>query len=117
MTRAVIKTKNGLRIEIEGTVDEITKVVLDVKKKIEKMEEARSVQKAKTKAGATSFILKLKDDGFFTKPKTLVQVKEKLAENGLIYEITSLSAVLLGLVRRRELGRVKTEKGWGYVKR
>jgi len=117
MTKAVIKTKNGLRIEVEGTVDEITKIVADVKKKIEKIEEARAVQKAKTKAGATDFILKLKDDGFFNKPKTLVEVKEKLAENGLIYEVTSLSPILLGLVRRRELGRVKTGKGWGYVKR
>jgi len=117
MVKAIIKAKNGLKIEVEGTTDEISKVVSDIKKKIEKTEEIKQIQRAKTKEGATDFILNLKNGGFFNKEKTLLEIKEKLAESGLIYETTSLSAIVLGLVRRRELGRVNTEKGWGYVKR
>lgn len=117
MVKTTIRTKNGIKIEVEGTPDEVSKIVSEVKKEIEKTEEFKAIKKAKSKAGATDFVIKLKADGFFDKPKNLAEIKEKLAEHGLIYPVTSLSSILIGLVRRRELGRIPTEKGWGYVKR
>ncbi|MCW1296725.1 MAG: hypothetical protein OH319_03525 [Candidatus Parvarchaeota archaeon] len=112
MVKAEIKTKNGTRIQIEGTPEEIEKILADIKRR----EEQLAVKK-KSKISATDFILKLREEGFFDKPKSILEIKEKLAENGLVYPVTTLSGVLLRLVRRKELGRIKIEKMWGYVKR
>ena len=112
MVKAEIKTKNGTRIRVEGTPEEVEKILSNIKRR----EEQLAVKK-KRKISATDFILKLREEGFFDKPKTILDIKEKLAENGLIYPVTTLSAVLIRLIRRRELGRIKTEKMWGYVKR
>lgn len=111
MAKALIKTKNGLKIEVEGTPEEIAKIVSDVKQKTEIM------KRTKQKVTATAVIRKLEEDGFFDKSRNLSEIKEKLAEHGLIYPITSLPSILLPLIRRRELGRTKTGKKWGYVKR
>ena len=116
MVKAKIKSKNGSQIHVEGTPEEISKIILDFKKREEHLAEIRATKKSRGKNTATSSILKLCEGGFFDKSRTLFDIKDKLAENGLIYPKTTLSGVLIGLVRRRELGRVKGEKMWGYVK-
>lgn len=117
MVKANIETKNGLKIVIEGTTEEITRVLSDIKRKEEDAALRKSIREKKKKSSATDFILKFKDESFFNKPKTLVDIKKKLAENGLIYPVSTLSGILIGLVKRRELGRIKVGKVWGYVKR
>src|SRR2546422_2980654 len=116
MAKAEIVSKDGTKITIDGTPEEIAKIIDDVKKKDErkKLKESFGVGGPTT---ATDFILELREQGFFNKPKTLAEIKTKLAENGLIYPVTSLSAVVLAQVRKRNLGRVKTGKFWGYVRR
>jgi len=114
MAKATVRAKDGTKFEIEGTPQEISKIIADVEKK---SGSTKSKNVNKKNASATDFILQLREQGFFRKPKSLVDVKAKLAENGLIYPVTSLSGVVLAQVRKRNLGRIKDEKIWKYVQR
>jgi len=72
------------------------------------------------KPGTTkSRMLLLKDEGFFTRPRSLAEVKDELSAHGWIHPQTALSGPLQGLVRERHLRRVKDQAGkkkvWKYV--
>lgn len=117
MAKARIQSTNGTRIDVEGSPEEIAKIISDVKRK-ESQQRTKEATGAKGKStNATDFVLELREQGFFDKPKALSEIKDKLAENGLIYPITSLSGVVLTQVRKKNLGRIKMEGRWGYVKR
>jgi len=60
-------------------------------------------------------VSELIDGGFFKKPKELSAIKIALQEQGHFYPITTLSGVLLRLVRKRDLRRIKDKKRWLYV--
>jgi len=66
-----------------------------------------------------SRILLLKDEGFFTVPRSLAQVKDELTAHGWIHPRTSLSGPLQELVQERHLRRIKDQAGkkkiWRYV--
>jgi hypothetical protein len=68
---------------------------------------------------AKSRILLLKNEGFFTVPRSLGEVKDELIAHGWILPRTSLSGPLQGLVRERHLRRMKSQVGkiklWKYV--
>lgn len=55
------------------------------------------------------------DGGFFKKPRDLASIKSALAEMGHHYPVTTLSPVMLRLVRRRSLRRIREQKRWMYV--
>lgn len=119
MAKATITTKSGVKIRLEGAPEEIRRVLDDVRRKegqLTKPQQRKSSDNKGT-ARATDGILALRDAGFFDRPKSLVQVKQALEEQGMIYPVTSLSGRVLELVRRRLLGRVKQNKMWHYVKR
>lgn len=111
MAKARIKSKSGISVEVEGTAAEISKVISEVEQKEQRQKERKS------SGSASDYILLLREQGFFKKPRSLVEIKNKLAESGLIYPITSLSAIVLFQVRKRNLGRVKEDKIWKYVQR
>jgi hypothetical protein len=54
-------------------------------------------------------------DDFFKKPKELGEIKKALEEQGHFYPRTSLSPMLIRLVRKKELRRLKDGKRWTYV--
>lgn len=60
----------------------------------------------------------LAGDGFFTEPRSLSEIQNKLAEHGWHYPQTSLSTPLIRLVRQRALRRLQTAEGnkrvWKY---
>lgn len=119
MAKAEIKSKDGTTIIVNGTPEEIAKIIEDVRKKDERRAE-RSEPKAEKPSRsrtATDYILELREQGYFNKPKSLGEIKDKLAEAGLIYPITSLSGVVLAQVRKKRLGRIKKDGIWGYVRR
>ncbi len=117
MARAHIESKDGTKIEVEGTPEEIARIISDVRKKEAQQRVKESEEGRRKSTNATDFVLELREQGFFDKPKTLAAIKDKLAENGLIYPITSLSGVVLAQVRKKNLGRVKEEGRWAYVRR
>jgi hypothetical protein len=129
MAKATVTTESGLRVVVEGSQEEVQNIIQQLGGGAGHSKRARRVASAKTgkhfasgKGGkrlptATDAILELKEEGFFDKPKALADIKEKLADQGMIYPLTSLSGVVLVLVRRRQLGRVRVDGRWSYVSR
>ncbi len=116
MAKANIETKNGTKILVEGTSKEINEVISSIQRREQLIERKRVLRKSRPET-ATSTIIELKDSGFFNKPKTIADIKVALAEKGMIYPSSSLSPILLRLVKKRRLSRIKKNKIWCYVKR
>jgi hypothetical protein len=54
-------------------------------------------------------------EGFFGQPRELGVVRLALKEKGHFYPVTTLSPLMLRLVRRKELRRIKEKNRWTYV--
>lgn len=125
MTKATIKTKSGTEIIIESDRKTIEEIVFALQRREdlkEKFKEEITKRKENISTGtkpqtATDAILKLKIDGFFKSRKSLSEIQVELERAGHIYPNTSLSPILLRLVRRGELGRIRDEKNWSYAQR
>lgn len=123
MAKATIKSKSGATVTVEGTPEEVariismhesTSVVGNAKAAIAR---AKTTKKSeKKRESAADVITAIKEDGFFDKAKTLGEISTALEERGFIYALTSLSGVVLGLVKRRELRRKKDKGKWVYGK-
>ena len=123
MAIAHIVTKNGTKLTIEGTPEEVAVLV----KRFEgttsgtgKPNPARrgggsAARMGKAKAGPANLIAELIDAGFFKKPKGLGAIKSALEERGHFYPVTTQSPVVLRLVKTRSLRRLKENKLWTYV--
>ncbi len=123
MPKAVIKSKTGTTITIEGTKEELARILSDfermsvvreIKTKMSK-ETAKKKDENKRRA-ASDLIVELREGSFFTKPKTLREIAEALERIGYIYPTTTLSGVVIGLVQKRLLGRKKINGKWVYGK-
>jgi hypothetical protein len=57
--------------------------------------------------GPRAYICEMKEDGFFSKPKTIAEVKAELANRGHHIPLTSLSGPLQKLCQDKELRRQK----------
>ena len=126
MAKANIKTSSGTTIVVNGTDTEVARIISMLKEdegdgsqsRRGKSQKAKKVKAASVKAkfNATDGILGLREEGFFNKQKTLLDIKRALDEQGLIYPVTTLSGVVLRQVRKRNLRRIKEKKSWVYVK-
>jgi hypothetical protein len=123
MAKATIKTKAGATIVVEGSHEEVAKILGDFERKtvIEKTKVTQSKQQKekkeeKKRMSATDLIIELREDGFFNKPKTLADVAQALENRGYLYPTTTLSAIVLGLVQKKLLGRKKADGKWVYGK-
>jgi hypothetical protein len=120
MAKAKITTDSGTVITIDGTASEIQEIISIVKHKesspLKKIINKKQREETKINT-ATDVILSFRESGYFNKPKKLLDVKRALEEQGMIYPVTTLSPLLLKLVRKRLLGRIKEDKKWCYVKR
>jgi membrane protein involved in colicin uptake len=67
--------------------------------------------KSKKSGGPKGYLLELKDDDFFKKPKTIAEVKAELANRGHHIALTSLSGPLQRLCQDRVLRRHKAKSG------
>lgn len=119
MAKAHVTTKSGTKITIEGTPDEVAALVarFDEGASVHAKGEVQSRPSTKTtfKAGPLSLISELIDGGFFKKPRELSAIKLALEEHGHFYPVTTLSPLMLRLVRKRQLRRIKDKKRWLYV--
>jgi hypothetical protein len=81
--------------------------------------EKKDAKASRSVSGAKSRIMLLKDEGFFTVPRSLGEVRNELSAHGWIHARTSLSGPLQGLVQERRLRRIKEQtakqKIWKYV--
>jgi hypothetical protein len=120
MAKAKITTSSGTIITIDGTAAEVKEIISVIKHKEEthhRKVTSKKQRERKKMNTATDVILSLRESGYFNKPKKLLEIKMALEEQGMIYPVTSLSPILLKLVRKRLLGRIKEDKKWSYVKR
>jgi len=123
MAKATIKSKTGAVITIEGSDSEVASIlsvfetsagVKHAKQLISK-DQARE-KNEKKRIAASDLVITLKEEGFFEKAKGLGEIATALEERGYLYPITTLSGVVLGLVKRKYLGRKKAEGRWVYGK-
>ncbi|MDE1798313.1 MAG: hypothetical protein KGH63_02820 [Candidatus Micrarchaeota archaeon] len=126
MVKANIETKNGTKIDLEGSVDEIKAIVAA----LQKVETQNSSTELRTDVprqspaadvpsltGVQKLIFNLKEQNFFASPRGTADVKHKLSESGHIYMLPVVSTALIRLVKRGLLGRIKQEGSWKYVRR
>lgn len=123
MAKAVIKTKTGTSIVIEGTQEEVAKIVTDfdnretiIRTKTEATKELVRKKEDKKRRGASNLIIELREEGFFDEAKTLGEIAAALEDKGYLYPVTTLSGVILGLVQKKLIGRKKTDGKWVYGK-
>ena len=116
VVKAEIKKKDGTSIIIDGSEEEV-KRLLDLIHEDEPVKTQKTKETKKGRMSIGDMIFELKEEGFFNSQKSLVEIKNALSAKGGIYEVTTLSASLIRLVRKRNLGRVKRDKKWMYVKR
>lgn len=117
MAKAHITTKEGTKITIEGSPDEVAALVARFEGKTKAVAKRGDEKKSRGsgKASLTSLISDLLDGDFFKKPKELSAIRLVLEEQGHFYPATTLSPVMLRLVRKRALRRIKDNKRWVYV--
>ena len=123
MAKATIKSTTGAVITIEGSEREVSRIVSTFERTAvvgqakEAIARSRTAKKKeKKREGASDLIVGLRETGFFNKPKGLGEISQALEEKGYLYPVTTLSGVVLGLVKRKELRRKKHEGKWVYGK-
>lgn len=123
MAKATIKSSTGAVITVEGSEEEVSRILSAYEKSgvvgQPKEDAARTkvVKRDEVKrAGAGELIVDMREAGFFDSPKGLGEISSALEEKGFLYPITSLSGVVLGLVKKRLLSRRKLEGRWVYGK-
>jgi hypothetical protein len=116
MAKAHITTPEGISIDFEGSPRDISAIVEELKKQTTDTGIARSRSKEKPgKVLLVDLIGTLRDGGFFKKPKDLASIKAALEEMGHHYPVTTLSPVMLKVVRKRGLRRLRANGRWQYT--
>jgi hypothetical protein len=114
MVKAIIKLKDGTEVSVEGTPEEVAKTKNSL---LETEKETKLYKIKQKKKGPLHHILELKSENFFDKPRTISEIKQKLEEKTYYYPLTSISPALIRLYRQGELGRLKKDGKWIWVKR
>ena len=123
MAKATIRSKSGAVITVEGSESEVSSILTAYERTSvvgqakEAIARSRITKKdEKKREGASDLIVGLREAGFFEKPKALSEIADALEEKGFLYPVTTLSGVMLGLVKKREVRRKKHEGRWLYGK-
>jgi superfamily II DNA/RNA helicase len=116
MAKAQITTPEGLRVHLEGTPEEIAAVFKEAGVRAKAAGAKTLAHKpARKKVTIPSLIDELKHEGFFKSPRTLPDIRKKLAELGRNYPVTTLSGAMQGQAKKRNLRRFKEKKKYVYA--
>lgn len=134
MATASIDLPNGAKVQVEGTAEDINKILalcgavkvgaeadrVDSVTQRVKGKRGRQVARSapavrRVTGGAMQQIRELIDDAFFQEKRSISHVQQKLEELGHIYPLTHLSTPLRRLVKNKELRRMREDKNWVYV--
>ncbi len=118
--KATIDLPDGTKVIVDGSTEEITELLDHYSEKgkktaAKKTTKPKGSKSKKPSMGPTGLIRDLIDNGYFKERRSLGDIQLKLEEGGHIYAQTSLSPVLVRLVKNKELRRVKENKRWVYV--
>jgi hypothetical protein len=123
MAKATIKSKTGALITVEGSEKEVSDILSTFERtaavgqaKVAIARGRAEKKEQKKRASVSDLVVTLKEDGFFDKPKGLSDISNALEEQGYICPVTTLSAVMLGLVKKRLFRRKKADGKWVYGK-
>jgi hypothetical protein len=130
MAKANLVLSNGVKVQIEGTAEEVAVLLTKCSsstpppeppkknRKLPKRGSVRSgapVRKPKAK-GPVGLITELAAEDFFKTKRMLPEIQKKLEQGGHIYAQTSLSPAVLALTQQKILRRLREKKGWAYVR-
>ncbi len=125
MAIANINLPNGTKIQIDGSSDEIGKILKlynaednngkKDKTKTKTEHKTNKEGRKKSKKGPRLYIRELITSDFFKGKRNIKEVQQKLEEQGHIYPVNELSTPLRKLVQNSELGRIKEKNSWVYV--
>ena len=120
MPKAVITTQTGATVAIEGTQTEVAALLglfeQGEQRRLPAPEPRATRSPLKSKPTPMVLLAELIGSDFFSTPKELGLVRQALEEQGHFYPVTTLSPLMLRLVRRKELRRIKDGKRWTYVR-
>jgi hypothetical protein len=120
MPEAKVKTKTGAEITIVGSGSEIADILANlefIQASGAPRRSRRPTERAREglrNTGPTGLVVGLKVDGFFDKPKSLGEIASALHEKGSLIPTTTISGVVLGLLRKGLLHRKRVEGRWLY---
>jgi len=125
MPKAEVVTSGGAKVTIHGSTEEVAAILAAINGAPQPPPKARETpplasrtrvpSRVPARATPTTLITGLIEEGFFKKPQELGAIKRTLEERGHYYPVTSISPIVLRLVRRRVLRRIKDQKRWMYV--
>jgi hypothetical protein len=120
MPKAQLTLASGTKITVEGTEEEVARLVTLIDNPLATANRGGSVDRRKNKSGGSKLsigdlIAHLVDEGFFKKPVELSQVKSALEQQGHYFTRSAIPTQLLRLVKRRQLRRIKQDGQWRYV--
>jgi len=129
MATANLDLPDGTKVRIDGTPEEINKILslygsmttprvdagVSSNTKTGKGRGNSMRKVARMSGGAMQHIRELIGDQFFIEKRSISDLQTKLEEMGHIYPLTHLSTPLRRLVQNRELRRIKEGKNWVYV--
>jgi len=114
MAKAEIVTPDGTKITLNGTAREISAVLDEIKvRQPIARQGVRKQVSTPEKVTIPGLIEELKSEGFFKKTKTLAEIRNRLAELGHNYPLTTLSGAMQGQAKKRKLRRFN--QGGKYV--
>ena len=117
--KATIGTKSGTSITIDGSPEDVAKVLGIYKESPTETphRSKRTVKKTQTQTIKISDLIReLISEGFFDKPKGLSELKMRLGELGHTIPVTTLSPLVLGLTKSKNLRRLQQDGRWVYAK-
>lgn len=124
MAEARITTADGVSVEVSGSPEEVSAIVERLRSGNrgtvpEKRQggKERETQEAKPtgKVLISDLIETLKGEDYFRSPRGLGDVRNKLADMGHHYPVTTLSGAMQKLTRKRQLRRFKQDGKYVYV--
>lgn len=116
MAKAQVVLQSGTKVLIEGTENEVAKLLFLIDAPTTPTKPGKvQPKRGKAKLSIGDLIGNLVDEGFFKKPVELNSVKEALEQRGHYFTRSAIPTQLLRLVKRRQLRRIKQDNQWRYV--
>src|SRR3989304_10007863 len=126
MAQTDLSLGKGTKVHIEGTPEEVAELLTllgsepkekrraTAQKKATSSKKSPRRPKPRTSAGPQTQIGNLISDRFFSSPKNLAAILNKLAEKGHIYDANEVSTPIRRLVISGRLDRQKVDGVWLY---
>ena len=111
-----IETKEGLKIVVEGTLEDIKNLIEYLNYAEEKRKSKKNLARV-TGISITNELIKMVQKGFFDKPKIFKEISHHLINKGIKVASTTLHPVLSHIILKNKLKRKRNKEGlWEYKK-